>query len=149
MIPEKYVTRFSISDLANELDITTRTIRYYEEIELIKPGRSNGGIRYYTRKERARLKLVLRGRRFGFTLKEIKEMVTLFDEDRTGRKQLTRTIQFGDRKLAELDEKIIELQHLRQEIADFKAKFEEKLASMDKNSAEGGRNHAEYSKGNR
>lgn len=126
---------FSISELAQELDITTRTIRYYEEMGLIKPGRSSGGTRFYTRKNRARLKLILRGRRFGFTLKEIKEMVSLFDEDRTGKKQLLRTIEYGNRKLSEIDEQILELQRLREEMAAYKRNFEKKLAEID---SEGG-----------
>ncbi|HET7615956.1 MAG TPA: MerR family DNA-binding transcriptional regulator, partial [Bacillales bacterium] len=91
---------FGISELAKALDITARTIRYYEELDLIHPHRSEGGTRYYTKKERARLKLILRGRRFGFTLKEIKEMIVLFDENRSGRKQLSRTIEYGNEKIA-------------------------------------------------
>ncbi|HET7657099.1 MAG TPA: MerR family DNA-binding transcriptional regulator [Bacillales bacterium] len=136
---DAYPTRFTISELAEELDVSTRTIRYYEEMGLIKPGRSSGGTRFYTRKNRARLKLILRGRRFGFTIKEIKEMISLFDVDRTGRKQLTRTIEYGSRKLAEMDEKMMELQLLRDEIAEYKRNFEARLADMDKEKAVLGR----------
>ena len=62
---------------------------------------------------------------------EIKEMITLFDEDRTGRKQLQRTLQYGEEKIRELDARIDELSRLREEIQDFKARFEEKLASLE------------------
>jgi len=122
---------FTISELAQELDISTRTIRYYEEIGLILPQRSGKGTRYYTRSDRARLKLILRGKRFGFSLHEIKEMITLFDEDRTGRKQLQRTIQYGEEKIRELDARIDELIRLREEILEFKTRFEEKMASLE------------------
>lgn len=124
-------SHFTISELAKQLDITPRTIRYYEELGLIQPKRSNGGTRYYTRKNRARLKLILRGRRFGFQLKEIREMITLFDEDRSGRKQLQRTVEYGEQKLTEIDEKIAELLQLREEISEYKQRFEEKLASLN------------------
>ncbi|GGA48163.1 MerR family transcriptional regulator [Kroppenstedtia guangzhouensis] len=122
---------FTISELSRELDISTRTIRYYEEIGLILPQRSGKGTRYYTRGDRARLKLILRGKRFGFSLHEIKEMITLFDEDRTGRKQLRRTIQYGEEKIRELDARIEDLSRLREEIQDLKTRFEEKLVSLE------------------
>lgn len=123
---------YSISELAQELDISTRTIRYYEEVGLIHPQRSGKGTRYYTRRDRARLKLILRGKRFGFSLNEIKEMITLFDEDRSGRKQLERTIQYGEEKIRELNARIDELVQLRDEILEYKARFEQKLAALDR-----------------
>lgn len=122
---------FSISELAQELDISTRTIRYYEEVGLIHPHRSGKGTRYYTRRDRARLKLILRGKRFGFSLQEIKKMITLFDEDRSGRKQLERTIQYGEEKIRELNARIDELIQLRDEIMEYKTRFEQKLAALD------------------
>jgi DNA-binding transcriptional MerR regulator len=121
---EKWLT---ISDLAQELDVSTRTIRYYEELGLIQPERTGRGNRLYTRRDRARLRLILRGKRFGFSLEEIKEMIELFQEDRTGRKQLERTIEYGNQKLKEIDEKIDELINLREEILVYKQKFEQKL----------------------
>ncbi len=121
---EKWLT---ISDLAQELDVSTRTIRYYEELGLIQPVRTGRGNRLYSRRDRARLRLILRGKRFGFTLDEIREMIELFQEDRTGRKQLERTIAYGNQKLKEIDEKINELINLREEILVYQQKFEQKL----------------------
>lgn len=118
---------WSISDLAQELDISTRTIRYYEELGLILPQRTDRGSRLYSRRDRARLRLILRGKRFGFSLDEIREMIELFGEDRTGRAQLLRTIEYGNQKLKEIDEKIIELTQLREDILVYKQSFEEKL----------------------
>ncbi|ATF12191.1 MerR family DNA-binding transcriptional regulator [Brevibacillus sp. HB1.2] len=118
---------WTISDLAQQLDVSTRTIRYYEELGLISPSRTEKGSRYYNRKDRARLRLILRGKRFGFSLDQIREMIELFDEDRTGRAQLLRTIEYGNQKLAEIDEKIMELRQLREDILVYKQNFEQKL----------------------
>ncbi|QDS35322.1 MerR family transcriptional regulator [Brevibacillus brevis] len=118
---------WTISDLAQQLDVSTRTIRYYEELGLIFPSRTEKGSRYYNRKDRVRLRLILRGKRFGFSLDQIHEMIELFDEDRTGRAQLLRTIEYGNQKLAEIDEKIMELRQLREDILVYKQNFEQKL----------------------
>lgn len=118
---------WTISDLAQQLDISTRTIRYYEELGLIIPSRTEKGARHYSRKDRARLRLILRGKRFGFSLDQIREMIELFATDRTGRAQLMRTIEYGNQKLAEIDEKIMELRQLREDILVYKQTFEQKL----------------------
>lgn len=123
---------FTISDLAEEFGVTTRTVRYYEELGLMKPQRSEGGRRLYTGKEYTLLKLVLRGKRFGFSLDEIKEMVLLFDEDRTGEKQLHRTIEYGNEKLAEVNEKIAELVDIKEEIERLLSDFNGKLEGIQK-----------------
>ena len=123
---------YTISDLADEFGITTRTIRYYEELGLLQPGRSEGGRRMYSGKEYTQLKLVLRGKRFGFSLDEIKEMVLLFDEDRTGEKQLKRTIAYGNEKLAEVNETIAELVELKGEIERLLCDFNMKLEGIQK-----------------
>ena len=69
---------FSIADLAREFDITTRAIRFYEDEGLLSP-RRRGQTRIYGPRDRTRLKLVLRGKRLGFSLLEIAEMVTMYD----------------------------------------------------------------------
>jgi len=71
---------FSITELAEEFDVTTRTIRYYEDEGLLKPTRQ-GQRRIYAAGDRVRLKLIMRGKRLGFSLAEIKEMVTIYDAD--------------------------------------------------------------------
>lgn len=72
--------RFSITDLAREFDVTTRTIRYYEDEGLITPQRE-GQARIYRQRDRIRLKLILRGKRLGFSLKEIAEIIDLYDSE--------------------------------------------------------------------
>ena len=68
--------KYKISDLAKEFDITTRSIRFYEDVGLIEPERK-GNIRVYQRRDKIRLKLILRGKRLGFSLAEIRELFTL------------------------------------------------------------------------
>ncbi|MCB1478910.1 MAG: MerR family DNA-binding transcriptional regulator [Rhodobiaceae bacterium] len=69
---------FTIGDLAREFDITLRTLRFYEDKGLLTPKR-DGNTRLYSRRDRARLKLVLMGKRVGFSLDEIREMIDLYD----------------------------------------------------------------------
>ncbi|RFU63667.1 MerR family DNA-binding transcriptional regulator [Bacillus sp. V59.32b] len=121
---------YTISDLSQEFNLTTRTIRYYEELGLLKPQRTESGNRLYTKKHYAQLKLVLRGKRFGFSLEEIKEMVLLFDYDRTGEKQLERTVEYGSQKLEELNQRLKELNEIKAEIENLLGDFTEKLDSI-------------------
>jgi len=118
---------YTISELAEEFDISARTIRYYEEINLIHPNRTENGHRIYTRRDRARLRLILRGKRFGFSLEEIAEMITLFDKDRTGENQLEVTIQYGQKKLLEMEEKINDMVALKGEIEELLLDFQKRL----------------------
>ncbi len=78
---------FSITDLAQELDITTRTIRFYEDRGLLRPAR-RGQQRVYSRADRTRLKLVLRGKRLGWPLNDIREMIELYETPDGERRQL-------------------------------------------------------------
>lgn len=128
----------SIAELAEEFGITTRTIRYYEELGLLEPERTEGGQRIFSSKERGRLKLIFRGKRYGFQLDEIREMIQLFDLDRTGRKQLERTIEYGKGKMEEVTGRIEELIQIRSEMEQLIEEFQNKL-----NELEGGEN--EYS----
>ena len=79
--------RFSISELAREFDITTRSIRFYEDQGLLNPARE-GQTRIYSKQDRVRLKLTLRGKRLGFSLAEIRELFDLYDADKSSRSQL-------------------------------------------------------------
>ncbi|MCB2185920.1 MAG: MerR family transcriptional regulator [Deltaproteobacteria bacterium] len=124
---------YSISDLAAQLAISPRTIRYYEERGLLAPRRTPGGQRRYTRRDRARLKLILRGKRFGYSLEEIAEMIGMADVDLDEVEQIRRSLAYGDRKLAELRERQAELAQLEKDIAGVKerllARLEELTAS--------------------
>jgi DNA-binding transcriptional MerR regulator len=78
---------YSITDLAQELDLTTRTIRFYEDRGLLRPAR-RGQQRVYSRADKTRLKLVLRGKRLGWPLDDIREMIELYETPDGERKQL-------------------------------------------------------------
>jgi DNA-binding transcriptional MerR regulator len=124
---------FTISELAEELGITPRTIRYYEEVGLIEPIRHEDiGQRLYGARERVRLKLILRGKRLGFSLTEIKEMIDLYDEDPTEREQLQRVIAYGERRMSVIDEMLQDLQVMREEIMEYHIRFVERLNQFKK-----------------
>ena len=121
----------SISDVAKEFNVTTRTIRYYEELGLLKPIRNASNRRFYGAADCAKLKLIQRGKQYGFQLDEIKEMVLLFDRDRTGKKQLARTIEYGKQKVEEIEWKIIELKEMKNEMESLLYLFSEKLNNKE------------------
>lgn len=79
----------SIGELSREFDVTTRTIRFYEDEGLLSPNR-NGRVRVYSSRDRVRLKLILRGKRLGFTLGEIRGMLDLYDSPQGEVAQLHR-----------------------------------------------------------
>jgi len=109
---------FTISDLAAAFDLTPRSIRFYEDEGLLSPGRE-GAARVYTRKDRARLALICRGKRLGFSLAEIREFLDLYDVDEAQVEQmsylLTRARQRIDaleRQLADVRQTLDELRSL-------------------------------------
>ncbi|MFC5604254.1 MerR family transcriptional regulator [Sporosarcina koreensis] len=117
----------TITEVAESFGVSTRTIRYYEQIGLLAPDRSEGNQRLYSNAELAKLKLIFRGKRYGFSLDDIKEMVLLFDKDRTGRKQLEVTVEYGKRRIGEIDRKIRELKEMKAEMEELLEEFTEKL----------------------
>lgn len=78
---------YTITDLAREFEVTTRTIRFYEDQGLISPDR-HGQTRIYSQRDRVRLRLIMRGKRLGFSLKEIRDLLDLYDGDRSEITQL-------------------------------------------------------------
>ncbi len=104
-----------ISEMCATFGVTPRTLRFYEQKELLAPIR-RGQQRLYTRRDRARLTLILRGKRFGFSLEEIRQLLDLYDHDDRQLIQLRRTHEVAqarladmERQRAELDEAIAEL----------------------------------------
>jgi len=109
---------YLISEIATMFDISSRTIRYYEEIGLIRSeqrGQSSQQ-RVFADSQRRRLKLILRGKRLGFRLEEIREMVDLYENNPTGEMEKRRILEYSDRKLQEIEEKIIDLETIKVEI---------------------------------
>jgi len=95
---------YSIAELAREFAITARTIRFYEDEGLIKP-RRQGLTRLYNAHDRTRLSWILRGKRLGFSLAEIKELLDLYQVDRTGVQQLRELLRRSRRHIADLERK--------------------------------------------
>ncbi len=117
-------TRLTFKEMCAEFDVTPRTLRYYEYIELLAPERE-GRSRFYRPREIARMKLIMRGRKFGFSLEDIRQWLELYDEDPEGRVQMEKWIELADAQMAELvsrkeqiEEAITELQALRDHVAE-------------------------------
>ncbi|WP_299263228.1 MerR family DNA-binding transcriptional regulator [uncultured Psychrosphaera sp.] len=100
--------KFSISDLAKEFDITTRSIRFYEDQGLLAPERK-GQTRIYSVKDRVRLKLVLRGKRLGFTLAETKTIFDLYDTEKTEQRQLETMLELIASKKQILAQQLLDI----------------------------------------
>jgi DNA-binding transcriptional MerR regulator len=123
---------FTISALAEEFDISTRTIRFYEEKNLISPNRTDGNQRIYSRRDRARLKLILRGKRFGYSLEEISEIIGMTEVDFDIEDQIKKTLKFGKKRLDEIRERINELTLLEQDLLTFQEKIKSRLDELKK-----------------
>ncbi|WP_417259559.1 MerR family transcriptional regulator [Celeribacter sp.] len=118
--------RLSFKEMCSRFDVTPRTLRYYEYIELLSPEKE-GRSRYYTSRELARMKLILRGRRYGFSLEEIRQWLLIYEEKGT-KAQNDAFVKLADRQLnaleeqrKELDEAIEELRTLRRQTATMAA----------------------------
>jgi DNA-binding transcriptional MerR regulator len=106
---------YSISDLARELDITTRAIRFYEEQGLLSPQR-RGQERVYCARDKVSLKLILRGKRIGFSLAECRELISLYDPMGGNQKQLhTMLGKIADRR-AQLEQQMLDIQQMQIEL---------------------------------
>jgi DNA-binding transcriptional MerR regulator len=117
---------YSITDLSKEFDISTRTIRFYESKGLICPARA-GGTRVFYRGDRARLILILRGKRLGFSLKEIEEYLSLYDSDKTNTEQGKKLLEVIDKRLSLLDGQLKDLKTTVLELKDIKKLTKERL----------------------
>jgi DNA-binding transcriptional MerR regulator len=106
---------YSISDLARELDITTRAIRFYEEQGMLAPER-RGQERIYSAKDKVTLKLILRGKRIGFSLAECRELIELYDPETGSRRQLETFLgKIAERRL-QLEQQLLDIQQMQLEL---------------------------------
>ncbi|PTU73706.1 MerR family transcriptional regulator [Pseudomonas mangrovi] len=106
---------YSISELARELDITTRTIRFYEEHGMLAPER-RGQERIYSPRDRVALKLILRGKRLGFSLAECKELIDLYQPDGSNRRQLESFQRKIEERRAQLQQQLLDIQQMQLEL---------------------------------
>jgi DNA-binding transcriptional MerR regulator len=109
---------YSISELAKEFGVTTRTIRFYEDQGLLSPARA-GATRVFSNRDRVRLKLALRGKRLGFSLAEIRELFELYDVSRDEKKQLEEFLARLERRRALLEQQREDIEVMLTEIDFF------------------------------
>ena len=109
---------YSISDLASEFGVTTRTIRFYEDQGLLSPKRQ-GSARIFSARDRVRLKLALRGKRLGFSIAEIRELFELYDISRDEQKQLEIFLVKLERRRALLEQQREDIEVMLNEITFF------------------------------
>jgi DNA-binding transcriptional MerR regulator len=118
-------TRLTFKEMCAKFDVTPRTLRYYEYIELISPLRE-GRSRFYGAREIARMTLILRGRRFGFSLEDIRQWLLIYEKEGTDA-QMRRWVEMANGQLAELAEQKVQLE---QTIAELESLRDDTLASL-------------------
>ncbi|MFT4823044.1 MAG: DNA-binding transcriptional MerR regulator [Halioglobus sp.] len=118
---------YNISQLAAEFDVTTRTIRFYEEKGLLSPTRS-GASRVYTAADRTKLKLILRGKRLGFTLEESRDIIELYDPTSGNVEQLVKLRDRITQQRAQLDQQMLDLKAMTLDLEDSEEKCLQALA---------------------
>lgn len=119
-------TRLSFKEMCAEFDVTPRTLRYYEYIELLQPDRE-GRSRFYGARECARMKLILRGRKFGFQLEEIRQWLQIYEEQ-GNEAQMKAWVELADRQLGELDEQRKQMDEAINELKSLRDKIEGSLS---------------------
>jgi DNA-binding transcriptional MerR regulator len=124
------MTAHTITDLAKEFDITTRTIRHYEDQGLLAP-RREGQNRLFSQRDRVRLKLALRGKRLGFTLAEIRELFDLYDLARDEKRQLAEFLTKLEKRRSLLEQQREDIEVMLNEIAFFESQCRKLLVTND------------------
>ncbi|MBU3029387.1 MerR family transcriptional regulator [Paracoccus marinaquae] len=118
----------SFKEMCARFETTPRTLRYYEYIELLSP-RRDGRSRFYSPREIARMTLILRGRRFGFSLEEIRQWLLLY-EQKGSRGQYEAWLALADRQLAVLDQQMAELQAARDDLKSLRDSSEQEMPGL-------------------
>jgi len=121
---------YSISELAQEFSVTTRTLRHYEDQGLVTPTR-DGINRIYSHRDRVRLKLALRGKRLGFSLSELRELFRLYDLANDERRQLEEFAVKLERRRAQLEQQREDVEVMLNEINFFATQCQRLLADSD------------------
>jgi DNA-binding transcriptional MerR regulator len=111
--------RLDFKQMCARFDVTPRTLRHYEYIELLSPIRE-GRARFYPPREVARMTLIMRGRRFGFSLEQIRQWLEMYGADPQGALQRQTWLALADRQLAELEKRRAELDEIIDELRDLR-----------------------------
>ena len=130
-------TTFTISDLAREFDLTTRAIRFYEDMGLLQPERSGPGgrNRIYSPRDRTRLKLTLRAKRLGLSLTEAREIIDMYDSPRDTVPQLRKFLAILAQHRRQLEDQLAELQANLEEVRTHEREAKALLARSEKKTA--------------
>ncbi|MCK4861882.1 MAG: MerR family DNA-binding protein [Rhodobacteraceae bacterium] len=120
----------TLKEMCALFDVTPRTLRYYEYLELIAPAKV-GRTRHYGSTEKARVKLIRQGRRFGFPLEEIRQWLELYSPCNQNRGQMERWIQMSTDQLAQLEERRVELEEISSELARLRQMTQNSLDALD------------------
>ncbi|MFG1417489.1 MerR family DNA-binding transcriptional regulator [Xanthobacter sp. V0B-10] len=121
-------TFFTVTELARDLAVTPRTIRFYEDKGLITPRRA-GTMRVYTKRDRARMVLILRGKRLGFSLRDIKDYLDLYDMDPTQSEQMRMLLKKVENRLEMLEDQRLALEETIAELREIQDQTLAGLAS--------------------
>lgn len=117
----------NFKEMCTRFDVTPRTLRYYEYIELLTP-RKEGRARFYSTRECARMTLILRGRRFGFPLEDIRQWLLIYDHEGT-ETQMRAWVELADVQLAELEEQQRQLVETTEELRRLRDLTADELSS--------------------
>ncbi len=125
---------YSISDLAKEFDLTTRAMRFYEDMGLLQPERSGPGgrIRVYSGRDRTRLKLTLRAKRLGLSLTEAKDIIDMYDSPRDTGPQMRKFLDVLAAHRQQVEEQMADLQANLDEIKAHQREVRTLLAKLDR-----------------
>lgn len=121
-------TRLSFKEMCARFDVTPRTLRYYEYIELLQPEKE-GRARFYGPREIARMTLILRGRRFGFSLEEIRQWLLIYRQKGT-QSQLQAWVELADRQINALEAQIADLQSSLTDLRALRDTARDELATL-------------------
>ena len=135
MTPTPTPDLLTISEMCTNFDVTPRTLRFYEAKELLSPLRT-GTKRLFTKRDRARLTLILRGKRFGFSLEDIRQLLDLYDRDGSQETQLARTYDIARARLTQMERQRDELNEAITELRGQLVWGAEVLANFRKAAAE-------------
>lgn len=124
-------TSYAIGELSKEFDITTRSIRFYEDQGLLMPSRK-GQTRIYNQRDRVRLKLILRGKRLGFSLAETGKLFELYDADKSSAKQLSSMMELIANKKKSLEQQLADINDVLIELNDLEENCQNILTKLTK-----------------
>lgn len=130
-MPNKTKNTYSIGELSREFDITTRSIRFYEDQGLLLPARK-GQTRIYNQRDRVRLKLILRGKRLGFSLAETGRLFELYDADKTSATQLITMLDLISQKKEELNQQLDDIRVVLMELSTVEKRCQDTLKNIHK-----------------